>query len=96
MDCAKITQYTSFVHKVERGKFRWGSKSDLRLFEQQLVYAISVDSKKSAAVKPRNTKLDDRKKYCLDFNRGKCKQSKSHEGLINGQPAFKLHVCHGA
>ena len=38
-------------------------------------------------------KFDDRTKYCLDFNRGKCKFDKGHEGQLNGQTVFKAHIC---
>ena len=38
-----LSQYASFVSKVETGKFKWGSKRDIATFEQQLMYSISVD-----------------------------------------------------
>ena len=88
-----ILQYISFIRKVEKGKYRWGSRADLCLFDQQLVYSISVNAKKQEAKVRKQLKLDDRKKYCLDYNRGKCQQDKGHEGKLNGVTVFKLHVC---
>ena len=38
-----LAQYVSFVSKVEKGKFKWGSRRDLAAFEQQLIYAISLE-----------------------------------------------------
>ena len=89
-----IRQYTNFVHKVERGKFRWGSKSDLRTFEQQLVYCISIEHRKNVRKSSKfNEKLQDHTKYCLDFNRGSCKFNQGHEGKLHGQTVFKAHIC---
>ena len=88
-----IKQYANFIQKIERGKFKWGSKSSLCVFEQQLVYNISVDSCKAKCTQKVKNKFNDRKKYCLDYNRGQCKFDKSHDGLINGQNFFKLHMC---
>ena len=90
-----MNQYTSFINKVEKGKFKWGSKSDLRTFKQNLIYSISVESRRWKKRKPSacNSKFEDRKKYCLDFNRGVCKFNTSHEGKINGTNMFKLDVC---
>ena len=85
--------YSNFINKVERGVFKWGSKSDLRSFEQQLVYSISVDTRRQEGKNKRSAKFEERKKYCLDYNRGTCKFDKGHEGRINGQTFFKLHVC---
>ena len=77
---------------MERGKFRWGSRSDLRVFEQQLVYSVSIENKRYET-RMKKSKLEDRKKYCLDYNRGTCRQDHSHEGKLNGQTVFKLLVC---
>ena len=90
-----IQQNTNFIQKVEKGKFKWGSKNDLRAFEQQLVYNISVSSRRQEGKGKgkSNSKFNDRKKYCLDFNRGQCKHDKSHEGFITGQLHMKLHIC---
>ena len=89
-----IRKYISFVRKIEKGKFRWGSRADLCSFEQQLVYSVSVKNMKANDSKTRSkVTSDDRKKYCLDFNRGTCKQNSSHEGKLNGVSVFKLHIC---
>ena len=89
-----INQYISFVRKVEKGKFKWGSKSTMRQFEQQLIYCISIENKRGEAKsKQLKNKMDDRVKYCLDFNRGKCSFDKVHEGKINGEWVMKQHVC---
>ena len=88
-------QYVNFINKVKKGKFKWGSKSDLRAFEQGLIYTMSAEARKCEKRKQikNNTKFEERKKYCLDFNRGTCKFDKSHKGKINGTNVFKLHVC---
>ena len=66
-------------------------------FEQQLVYSISIESKKrdryKIGKKGEGIKGDDRKKYCLDYNRGSCSFTDSHEGKLQGQLVWKLHVC---
>ena len=46
-----IKQYVNFVRKVEKGKYKWGSWGDLRNFEQQLVYAISIEGKREKSQK---------------------------------------------
>ena len=91
-----VNQYANFVWKVEKGKFKWGSKSDLRAFEQQLIYAISIESKKQDSKFKNKMKFDDRKKYCLDHNRGTCKFEKAHEGKINRQQVLKCIYAEGA
>ena len=90
-----INQYVNFINRVEKGKYRWGSKSDRQAFEQNLICSISIEARKSDKRKlsKSNAKFEERKKYCLDFNRGTCRFDKSHEGKINGQTYFKLHVC---
>ena len=94
-----IKQYANFVHKVERGKYRWGSRSTLQAFEQQLVYCISINNKHKEGQfsrkshKNSESKFQDRIKYCLDFNRGTCKLENGHEGKLNGQMVFKAHIC---
>ena len=84
------------MRKVEKGKFKWGSETHLNRFEQQLVYTISIQARrpdKSRTGKRNDKKFDDRKKYCLDYNRGQCKFKDSHEGSLGGQAVWKLHVC---
>ena len=34
-----VRQYTNFIRKIEKGKFKWGSLRDIQVFEQQLIYA---------------------------------------------------------
>ena len=93
-----LQQYSGFIGKIERGKFKWGSKRALRLFEQQLLFSISIESRrndkyvseKSARQKSR---FEERTKYCMDYNRGFCKFDKQHEGKINGQVITKHHIC---
>ena len=94
-----LNQYVSFVRKVEKGKFKWGSKTAIKTFEQQLIYNISVEARKEAKPKKlltgggSNKKFDDRKKYCLEYNRGSCAQTGPHEGKLNGITVQKLHIC---
>ena len=96
-----LSQYANFLQKVEKGKFRWGSKSDLVQFEQQLMYNVSIE--RSRVIDNRWDKdkrkgrgfqgKDERKKYCLDYNRGTCNLQSPHEGLINGAKVSKYHIC---
>ena len=83
-----LKQYANFVKKVEKGKFRWGSKSSIRCFEQQLLYNISIQSKKKQVItQGKNTstnKDDNRKKYCLEFNRGQCEHDKASRRSSTG------------
>ena len=94
-----LNQYKGFINRIERGKAKWGSHRDIKDFEHQLVFAISVSNSskwEKSKVDKKNTnpkKFEDRKIYCLDFNRGECKFQKSHEGKINGQQVFKFHIC---
>ena len=87
--------YSKFIQKIEKGKFRWGSRSDLRIFDNQLIYALSIENRKVEKSHERKVKnkMENRKIYCLDYNRGVCKQSSSHEGKLHGNTVFKLHVC---
>ena len=92
----KVKQYVNFVQKIERGKFKWGSKSDVRAFEHQLIYNISIEATKRDKFKTKGGgagKVEDKKRYCQDFNKGTCAQDKSHEGKLHGHSVFKLHVC---
>ena len=94
-----LKQYANFVHKIEKGKFSWGSKKDLEIFEHQLIYNISINRASQQDLTDKYEKSEkcakfkNRKKYCLDFNRGSCKFNKGHEGKINGQLVFKEHIC---
>ena len=67
------------------------------MFEQQLIYSISIENRMKDRQKVEKSvkwnKFDDRKKYCLEFNRGSCEKTESHEGILQGQVVFKLHVC---
>ena len=96
-----LSQYANFLQKVEKGKFKWGSRSDLVQFEQQLMYNISIErsrvnehrwdrEKRKGRVQPVK---DERKKYCLDYNRGNCNLPSPHEGTINGIKVLKHHIC---
>ena len=95
-----LMQYSSFISKVEKGKFKWGSKKDLTTFDQQLMYTISVERARQEPSTVRSEKgknktmgKDDRKKYCLDYNKGTCKIQGPHEGLLNGVTVVKHHIC---
>ena len=91
-----VKQYAGFMNKIEWGKFKWGSRKDLRTFEQQLMFSITVESRngnKFDKSKNKQRIFEDRTKYCLDFNRGTCKLEKPHEGKINGQTVTKYHIC---
>ena len=52
-----LNQYASFVKKVKKGKYKWGSEVHLQRFEQQLVYTISIESRKQDRTKV-NKKVD--------------------------------------
>ena len=78
-----LAQYASFLSKVEKGKYKWGSKSTISSFEQQLITATldrntadvpcrNVPAKMSECQKLKQIGREERKKYCLDFNKGTC------------------------
>ena len=60
---------------------------------------MSIAKRKDTLVKNSGVKAtksmvpDDRTKYCLEFNRGKCEFKDSHEGKLRGQDVFKMHIC---
>ena len=85
-----------FIGKIEKGRYRWGSKRDLHSFEQHLVLMISVEHRKHDRYVTSDRKMkkfEERTKYCLEFNRGMCKFDRQHEGKINGQLVTKHHIC---
>ena len=97
-----LRQYKNFIQRVERGVYRWGSKSDVRKFEQHLVYCISIENRqrerkskvgRNFDSQKFNDKFSSRVKYCLEYNRGTCNFDGGHEGKINGQGVFKEHIC---
>ena len=91
-----MNQYKGFMSKIEKGRYKWGSRRDLRDFEHHLILIISIENRKfekGMGQDRKQKKLDDRVKYCLDFNRGLCKLEKQHEGKINGQTVTKHHIC---
>ena len=104
-----LAQYASFVSKVEKGKFKWGSKSALSAFDQQLMSVAlirtSAEPTSGGAIfrgreceqgrgktKVMNGK-DEKKKYCLEFNKGTCSLQGPHEGTLNGLTVMKYHIC---
>ena len=93
-----LEQYASFISKVEKGKFSWGSEANLEKFEQQLVYRISVENKvkkeqRSDYRVESRKKVEKKKFYCADFNRGKCTNDSPHEAKINGNTVMVYHLC---
>ena len=99
-----LTHYASFMSKVEKGKFKWGSRKDLVAFDQQLMYAISLERAKTETrtisrsadtdkVRTRSMVREEKKKYCLDFNKGLCRLQSPHEGTLNGTNVLKYHLC---
>ena len=90
-----MSQYSKFMRKVEKGKYKWGSNKALQSFEQHLIYSLSIENLKHEKGKTGKSmkKFDERKKYCLNYNRGNCNFDDSHEGNLGGQTVFKLHVC---
>ena len=95
-----LNQYANFVRRVEKGKYRWGSKSSLRSFEQQLLYCVSIEGRKDKqksewgiGKRTKTDKFENRKKYCLEFNRGTCNMTGAHEGLLHGKTVLKQHIC---
>ena len=36
---------------------------------------------------------EERKKYCLDYNKGTCTLQGPHEGNLNGVSVMKHHIC---
>ena len=65
-----MNQYKGFISKVEKGRYKWGSKRDIRHFEQHLVLMISIESRKferSINHERKAKKFDDRVKYLSGF-----------------------------
>ena len=79
-----------------------GCRRDLAAFEQQLMYAISLECSRvepSGPYRPMEKtevkvgEVGEQKKYCLDFNKGLCKLQGPHEGLLNDSSVVKYHIC---
>ena len=92
--------YAGFIRKVEKGLIEWGAQPPLRDLEENLRFrtftAISkaVDNKSDKQKsKFERSNRNDKKFYCLDFNRGKCTYPDSHDGFFNKKPIFKHHIC---
>ena len=70
-------------------------------FLQHIVYTMSVDRKtgnRNNSVWERATKLKqpdrkEKKKYCLEYNKGTCSMHGPHEGFLNGVKVTKHHIC---
>ena len=60
-----LNQYTAFISKVEQGKFRWGSKKDLRAFDLQLLYCVALDHNSE------ESKGDKFQKFCSKLDKQK-------------------------
>ena len=103
-----LAQYTSFLSKIEKGKYRWGSKSALAVFEQQLMCSVSLETAKNNKVdksvsekavtkdryQPQQQQIHtEHKKYCLDCNRGQYEFTGPHKGTLNGIKVMKHHTC---
>ena len=94
-----LAQYASFLSKIEKGKYKWGSKKDLANFEKQLMYSMSVERVKPESEKVVNKSKvkasgrEEKKKYCLDYNVGTCVRDSPHEGQLKGNVVLKYHVC---
>ena len=94
-----LTQYAGFLSKIEKGKYKWGSKRDLSTFKQQLVYSVSMDMSRVSSV---NTSAgqggakdskEEKKKYCWEYNRSSCNLSSPHEGWLGNVKVMKYHLC---
>ena len=94
-----LAQYAYFLRKVEKGKFKWGSKSAIQELERQLLLCVSTHhrggdgGRGSDRSKSKSVSKKERKKYCLEFNRGTCSFNAGDEGKLNGVTVFKHHIC---
>ena len=96
-----LALYSGFLGKIEKGKFKWGSKAAMRVFEQQLMYCVTVERNRKRKLEGRGNVRqkvtgggkDERKKYCLEFNRDTCNLNGPHEGTLNGNVVTKYHTC---
>ena len=93
--------YAGFLRKIEIGKFKWGSEEAFRELDESLHFKMFTSLKRPwDRVGDRGTKKGGadnnrtgRKFYCLDFNRGSCQFSDSHEGRFNRANVWKIHMC---
>ena len=53
----------------------------------------NTDKKARGAFTREDKGKDDRKKYCLDYNKGTCRMQGSHEGILSGVVVYKHHIC---
>ena len=93
----------NFIRKIEKEKFKWDSRSDVREFDRQVNYKAcrsrqnKEDTTSRVKVEKSRGKYkgkEDKPFYCLDFNRNSCSKSESHCGkLPNGKSLFKQHIC---
>ena len=105
---ACLKAYKGFLGKFERGKYRWGSQEALREFEENLrfraftTYRVREEGwdrekdnrrKHYQFTQGGGFRSAGRKFYCLDFNKGKCLHTESHEGFFNKMPVVKTHMC---
>ena len=96
-----LTHYAGFLSKIEKGKYKWGSQKDLNTFEQQLVYSVSMDRSQVDKDKEGTGGMskvvqggkEEKKKYCLEYNKGECTLSSPHEGTLGNQKVLKYHLC---
>ena len=93
-----LNQYTCFISKIEKGKYRWGSKSAMALLDQQLMYNVSLERGRgnrdiTARIRNKGGAKEECKKYCLDYNKGQCQLQGPHEGPLNGVMVLKHHIC---
>ena len=93
-----LNQYACFISKIEKGKYKWGSKASMLVLDQQLMYNVSLERGRvvrdmTGRAKIKGGSKEEWKKYCLDYNKGTCQLSSPHEGPLNGVSVLKHHIC---
>ena len=88
--------YKSFITKIEKGVFEWGSPHTLDRIAQTLMFrTFAIESGKNKKVGKKKDRYNDNDRvyYCLDYYKGRCTFSDSHEGTLDGNTVQKLHIC---
>ena len=101
-----LSQYATFLGKVEKGRFKWGSKKAIRHLDEKLRFRTLMtnlntkepEQGKFVKFKPREIDAgparSSQKFYCNEYNKaGGCLYPGSHEGRFNKLLVTKTHMC---
>ena len=96
-----VELYSNFLGRVEKGKYKWGSKSAMRQLDNEIIFALSlerrgIERKWEGRDKKRvgqGAGIQERKKYCMEYNKGMCNLNSPHEGRLGNNVVMKYHIC---